>query len=66
MKIPSFVSVKEYAEYRGVHRNTIIKWIRAGRIAAEQPAGKRGRYAIPAEMIIARPDLPPASMWPKL
>jgi excisionase family DNA binding protein len=64
--VSAFVSVKEYAAYRGVHPNTILAWIRRGKIPAEQPGGPRGRYAIPAEMLIPyRTDLPPLTLWPE-
>jgi excisionase family DNA binding protein len=59
----AFISVPEYAAYRGVHRNTIMKWIREGRVPAEQPAGKKGRWAIPREMIVENPIYPPVADW---
>jgi excisionase family DNA binding protein len=61
----AFISVQDYAKYRGVHRNTIMKWIRAGRVPAEQPAGKNGKWAIPREMIIENPTYPPLADWPE-
>lgn len=65
MERPAFISVKEFAAYRRVHPNTILRWIKAGRVPAEQPAGKYGCYAIPAEMIIAHSVVyPPVPDWP--
>lgn len=69
MDNPAFISPKEYAAWRGVHVNTVIRWIKQGRVPAEQPAGKHGRFAIPAEMIVKdplfRPVYPPAPGWPE-
>jgi len=64
MDRPAFVTPKEYAEYRGVHLSTIMRWIKQGRVPAEQPAGKKGRYAIPAELL-EKIAYPPAPGWPE-
>jgi len=62
----AFVTVKEYAEYRGVHPSTVIRWIKEGRVPAEQPAGRKGTYAIPVDMIIKDPPMyPPVKDWPE-
>lgn len=42
-----YMSPKEYAAYKGVHRITIMRWIKAGILKVEQPAGKGGRVLIP-------------------
>ena len=63
---PAFFTVKEFAAYRRVTPRTIIHWIKTGKIAAEQPAGKKGRYAIPSEMITSHPNLPPITLWPDI
>ena len=61
-----FITAKEYADYRGVHASTVIRWIKNGRVPAEQPAGKKGAYAIPAAMIIEnKHEYPPAPGWPE-
>jgi predicted site-specific integrase-resolvase len=61
---PAFVSPKEYAAFRGVHWTTVIRWIKAQRLPAEQPAGKKGRYAIPVEMM-EKTMFPPSPEWPE-
>jgi len=35
--------IKEYATLYGVHASTVRRWIRAGRLQFEQPAGRGGR-----------------------
>jgi excisionase family DNA binding protein len=42
-----YMSPKEAAEHFGVHVNTILNWIKAGKIQAIQPAGRYGRLMIP-------------------
>jgi excisionase family DNA binding protein len=61
----AFITVKEYAAYRGVHPSTVIRWITDGRVPAEQPAGKKGRFAIPAEMIVSNSTYAPLPDWPE-
>lgn len=50
----AFLTPKEFAEFRGVHPSTVIRWIKAGTLPAEQPGGKKGRFAIPAEALIQK------------
>lgn len=50
----AFITPKEYAEYRGVHPSTVIRWIKNGTLVAEQPGGKKGRFAIPAEVLVQK------------
>lgn len=40
------LTAKEYAAYWGVHRSTVIRWIKSGKVKVEQPGGKRGRLFI--------------------
>ncbi len=44
-----FMSPKEYAEYRGVHPNTVVRWIKSKKLHAEQPGGKGGHFFIPRD-----------------
>lgn len=48
----AFITPKEFADFRGVHRSTVIRWIKMGHLPAEQPAGKKGRYDIPQEALL--------------
>ena len=60
------MTVKEYADFRGVHRNTVMRWIYSKQIVAEQTAGKRGRYSIPVETApLTHLGYPGAIGWPK-
>jgi excisionase family DNA binding protein len=43
---------KEFAARLGVHVKTVKRWIQDGRIRAEQTAGKRGRWLIPASELV--------------
>ena len=43
----AYIGMKEAARIFGVHRNTLMRWINAGTIAAIQPAGPRGSILIP-------------------
>ena len=40
---------KDLAEKLGVNRRQVIRWIKAGKINAIQPGGKKGKYFIPEE-----------------
>lgn len=60
----AYISVKAYAHYRGIHPNTVIRWIKIGKVPAEQPGGRKGRYAIPAQMI-DKHNYPPVPGWPE-
>ncbi len=42
-----FLTPKEYAEFHGVHRSTVIRWIKAGKITVVRPGGNRGWFFIP-------------------
>lgn len=61
----AFITPKEYAEYRGVHPSTVIRWIKEGLLPAEQPAGKKGHYAIPVEMMVSNALRSPIQGWPE-
>ena len=41
------MTIAQYAAYRGIHRQTVLKWIKAKKIPAEQVAGRKGKYSIP-------------------
>jgi len=55
-----FMTAKEYAAFWKVHPSTVMRWIRKGRIPAEQPNGPHGEYFIPRG---ARPA--PVGGWPR-
>ena len=50
MKVTKLYTVTEVAEYMRVHRVTVLRWIKDGRIGAKK-VGKRGDYRIPVEEI---------------
>lgn len=45
------VTQKQAAEYLGVHTNTVIRWIKAGKIQMSQPMGRKGRVLVSLESI---------------
>jgi excisionase family DNA binding protein len=42
-----YMTPKQAAEHYGVHLNTVMKWIRDGKLESIQPAGPRGNILIP-------------------
>ena len=40
-----YITIKEYSQLTGLHRNTIYRWIKAGRLDVLQ-GGKGGKYLI--------------------
>jgi len=46
-----YMTVKELAEHYGRHADTIRRWIKAGIIPSEQPAGPRGWLLIRRDVL---------------
>lgn len=46
--VESFLTPQQYAHLRGVHLNTVMKWIREKKVLADQPSGRKGKWFIPA------------------
>jgi len=46
------MSPKEYAEWRQVHVNTVMRWVRGGRLVFDQPGGVNGRIFIRGQVSI--------------
>ncbi len=53
MKTIKYYTPKQVAEIMGVHFRTIHQWIKQGKMDADQPFGKRGRYHVPETAIPA-------------
>lgn len=61
---PSFVTTRDVAEALGVSVETVIGWIRDGKLDARQPAGPSGHYRIPAgeiDRLLNRRPVPTAA-----
>lgn len=56
----AYLTVTEVADHYRVSVQTVLRWIKAGRIKAENIAsGKRPVYRIPAATLNVRPTPPP-------
>ena len=56
---PNFISVSEYAAINGVHKHTVLNWIKAGKIQYSQKQhGVYIRFYVPsnAKPPMVRPD----------
>ncbi|MBR4331564.1 MAG: helix-turn-helix domain-containing protein [Clostridia bacterium] len=56
---PDFLTVAQYAALNGVHKHTVLNWIKAGKVPfVPRSHGIYVRYYIPADTVppIIRPD----------